>query len=127
IGADLLVDGPVGIAMLRPQALFGVDLPPLAHGVLWSLAANIVAYVAFSLASEPASIERLQAETFVPAGRPPMTPPFRLWPTSATVEELMATVARYLGEDRTRSAFASFAASRRPALAPTRAANSGLV
>jgi Na+/proline symporter/signal transduction histidine kinase len=116
IGADLLVDGPFGIAMLRPQALFGVDLPPLAHGVLWSLAANIIAYVTFSLAGEPASIERLQAETFVPAGRPPMTPPFRLWRASATVEELIATVARYLGEDRTRSAFASFAATRRLSL-----------
>jgi Na+/proline symporter/signal transduction histidine kinase/CheY-like chemotaxis protein len=123
IGADLLVDGPFGIAMLRPQALFGVDLPPLAHGVLWSLAANIIAYVAFSLAGEPASIERLQAETFVPAGRPPMTPPFRLWRESATVEELIATVARYLGEDRTRSAFASFAATRRLSLDPKREAD----
>jgi Na+/proline symporter/signal transduction histidine kinase/CheY-like chemotaxis protein len=123
IGADLLVDGPFGIAMLRPQALFGVDLPPLAHGVLWSLAANIIAYVAFSLAGEPASIERLQAETFVPAGRPTMTPPFRLWRESATVEELIATVARYLGEDRTRSAFASFAATRRLSLDPKREAD----
>ena len=123
IGADLLVDGPFGIAMLRPQGLFGVDLPPLAHGVLWSLAVNVIAYVAFSLAGEPASIERLQAETFVPAGRPPMTPPFRLWRASATVEELIATVARYLGEDRTRSAFASFAATRRLSLDPKREAD----
>ena len=33
---------------------------------------------------------------------------------SVTVEELIATVARYLGEERTRESFASFAASRAP-------------
>ena len=31
-----------------------------------------------------------------------MTPSFRLWRSSVTVEELTATVARYLGEERTR-------------------------
>ena len=32
-----------------------------------------------------------------------MAPSFRLWRSSVTVEELTATVARYLGEERTRS------------------------
>ncbi len=35
-----------------------------------------------------------------------------------TVEELIATVARYLGEERTRESFASFAATRRIGLEP---------
>ena len=122
-GPDLLTNGPFDITALRPQALFGVDLPPLAHGVAWSLAVNIIAYVAFSFAGAPASIEQLQAETFVPAGRAPMTPSFRLWRESATVEELIATVSRYLGEERTRSAFASFAATRRLSLDPKREAD----
>ena len=30
-------DGPWGLDLLRPQALFGIDLPPLVHGVLLSL------------------------------------------------------------------------------------------
>src|SRR5262249_33510409 len=38
IGAGLLIDGPLGIVELRPQALMFLDLPPLAHGVLFSLA-----------------------------------------------------------------------------------------
>src|SRR5262245_36380332 len=50
ISLDLLINRPCGIHALRPQALFGVDLPPLAHGVLWSLSVNIAAYVGFSLA-----------------------------------------------------------------------------
>ncbi|MBV9627493.1 MAG: PAS-domain containing protein [Xanthobacteraceae bacterium] len=123
ISMNLLVDGPAGIGALRPQALFGVGLPPLAHGVVWSLAVNLVAYVVFSLLGAPSSIERLQADTFVPAGRAPTAPSFRLWRASATVEELITTVARYLGEERTRSAFANFAATRRLSLDPKREAD----
>ena len=41
-----------------------------------------------------------------------MTPSFRLWRSSVTVEELTTTVARYLGEERTRTSFDSFAATR---------------
>ena len=38
-----------------------------------------------------------------PSDLAPMTPSFRLWRSSVTVEELTATVARYLGEERTRT------------------------
>jgi Na+/proline symporter/signal transduction histidine kinase len=123
ISMNLLANGPAGIGALRPQALFGLDLPPLAHGVAWSLAVNIIAYVAFSLFGAPSSIERLQADTFVPAGRTPVAPSFRLWRASATVEELITTVSRYLGEERTSSAFATFAATRRLSLDPKREAD----
>ena len=48
------------------------------------------------------SIERLQADLFVPSELAPIAPSFRLWRSSVTVEELTTTVARYLGEERTR-------------------------
>jgi Na+/proline symporter/CheY-like chemotaxis protein len=118
VAKDILELGPLGITWLRPQHLLGLDLPPLVHGVLWSLALNIVAYVTSSLARSPTSIERLQANLFVPSELTPMTPSFRLWRSSVTVEELTTTVARYLGEERTRSSFESFAASRRISLDP---------
>src|SRR3954471_21014741 len=110
--------GPFGIAWLRRQHLLGLDLPPLVHGVLWSLALNVFAYVTSSLARSPTSIERLQANLFVPSELAPMAPSFRLWRSSVAVEDLSATVARYLGEERTRSSFQSFAASRRISLDP---------
>src|SRR5204863_3007431 len=47
VGASILTEGPWGVALLRPQALLGLDLPPLVHGVVWSLSLNILAYVAF--------------------------------------------------------------------------------
>ena len=36
--------------VLRPQHLLGLDLPPLVHGVMWSLALNILAYIGVSTA-----------------------------------------------------------------------------
>jgi Na+/proline symporter/signal transduction histidine kinase len=118
VGQRILSEGPWGIDLLRPQHLFGIDLPPLVHGMMWSLTLNILAYIGFSLRREPTSIERMQADVFVPSNLAPMTPSFRLWRSSVTVEELTSTVARYLGEERTRSAFQSFASSRRISLQP---------
>jgi Na+/proline symporter/signal transduction histidine kinase len=118
VGARILTDGPWGLDYLRPQAVFGLDLPPLVHGVLMSLAANIACYIGFSLRSRPTAIERVQADLFVPSSLAPMAPSFRLRRPAVAVEELMSTVARYLGEERTREAFASFALTRRISLEP---------
>ena len=113
----ILETGPWGIEALRPQNLFGLTLPPLVHGVLWSLSLNILTYIGFSLGRAPSPIERVQADVFVPT-LAPMAPSFRLWRSSVTIEELMSTVARYLGEERTRQSFESFAAARRISLEP---------
>ena len=117
----ILADGPWGLGLLRPQALLGFDLPPLVHGVLSSLVANIVCYIGCSLARRPTAIERVQADLFAPPTLAPilgpMSPSFRLRRASISVEELIATVARYLGEERTRESFASFAAARRISIA----------
>ena len=113
VDQSLLSQGPWGIALLRPQALVGLDLPPLAQGVIWSLSLNVLAYVVFSLGRAPSSIERLQADLFVPSDlKPIVAPSFRLWRSSLTVEELTTTVSRYLGEERTRSSFDSYALTR---------------
>ncbi len=115
--AAILAHGPWGLAFLRPQALFGIDLPPLVHGVLLSLACNIVCYIVFSLSGAPKAIERMQADLFVPSELGPMlvprAPSFRLRRASISTGELIATVARYLGEERTRASFQNFAAARR--------------
>jgi Na+/proline symporter/signal transduction histidine kinase/ActR/RegA family two-component response regulator len=118
IGRDIVTNGPWGLAALRPQALFWLDLPPLVHGVLWSLAVNIFSSIIFSLGRDPAPIERLQADLFVPSGLTPIAPSFRLWRSSVTVEELTTTVAHYLGEERTRASLDSFASTRGVSLDP---------
>ncbi len=127
IGERILTDGPAGLSMLRPQHLFGLDLPPLVHGVVWSLLINIACYIGFSFRRAPTPIERIQANTFVPSDLTPISPTFRRWRSSVTVEELTTTVARYLGEDRTRSALESFAGTQRISLDPKDEADFRLV
>ncbi|HXX04690.1 MAG TPA: PAS domain-containing hybrid sensor histidine kinase/response regulator [Xanthobacteraceae bacterium] len=117
VGEPILEAGPFGIAWLKPQALFGLDLPPLVHGVALSLFANVALYIGCSLWRRPRAIERVQADVFVPT-LTPIAPSFRLRRASVTIEELIATIARYLGEERTRESFRSFAASRRVSLEP---------
>jgi Na+/proline symporter/signal transduction histidine kinase len=117
-GIMLLQHGPFGIEALRPQALFGADLPPLLHGVLWSLSLNILTYVALSLARQPSSIELVQADLFVPNALAPIAPNFRRWRTTVTVHDIQSTVAQYLGPDRARHSFDAFAARRNARLDP---------
>ena len=110
--SDLLIDGPLGFAALKPTALFGTSMPQLTHGVVWSLGLNLLAYVGLSLWRPANALERLQANAFV--GEPDLSiaPSFRLFRASVTVDELKATVARYLGEERTNRSFQGFAHSR---------------
>jgi Na+/proline symporter/CheY-like chemotaxis protein len=118
-GLLLLQHGPFGIEALRPQALFGADLPPLLHGVLWSLSLNLLSYIVLSLARQPSSIERLQADLFVPTALAPMAPAFRRWRTTVTVQDIQGAVAQYLGPDRARHSFEAFAATHHLHLEPS--------
>jgi Na+/proline symporter/CheY-like chemotaxis protein len=104
VSGEFLAEGPFGISLLRPQALFNFALDPLAHGMFWSFAANIIALVTFSLSRPPQLIERLQANIFTPAERV-VTPAFRPFQTDVTVGELKTTIARYLGQERTDRSF----------------------
>src|SRR4030088_152650 len=117
-GLMLLHEGPFGIAAVRPQALFGADLPPLLHGVLWSLALNLMTYIVLSLSSAPSAIERLQADLFVPHALAPMTPPSRRGRTRVTAQAIRSTVAKYPGPARARHSFEAFAITRRTSLEP---------
>jgi Na+/proline symporter/signal transduction histidine kinase len=117
-GLLLLQHGPFGIEALRPQALFGLDLSPLLHGVMWSLSLNLLTYVVLSLTRPSSSIERLQADLFVPNALAPITPPFRRWRTTVTVQDIQSTVSQYLGPERARNSFEAFAANHDSRLDP---------
>jgi Na+/proline symporter/signal transduction histidine kinase len=117
-GILLLQHGPFGIEVLRPQALFGADLPPLLHGVLWSLSLNFLTYVALSLTRQPSSIERVQSDLFVPSALTPIAPTFRRWRTTVTVQDIQSTVAQYIGGERTQLSFEAFARSHHTPLDP---------
>ena len=66
IPAQVLQNGPFGIGLLRPQALFGIaGIDPVVHAVLWSMLLNTAAFVLGSVLTFPTPLERLQGAQFV--------------------------------------------------------------
>jgi Na+/proline symporter/signal transduction histidine kinase len=116
--SDVVLTGPFGIEALKPTALFGVELPQLTHGVIWSLSLNVLCYIGFSLLKPATALEQIQANIFVGETTVSVAPSFRLFRASVSVDELRATVARYLGEERTTRSFEGFAHSRGQQLEP---------
>ena len=112
VSSAIIEAGPFGLAALKPTALLGFELPRLTHGVAWSLGLNIATFVIVSLTRIPRPIERVQANAFVTRNDAVPGQGFALWRSAVTVEELRATVSRYLGEERTTRSFEAFAASR---------------
>lgn len=110
--ATLISEGPWGIRLLKPQNLFGLHLPPLMHGVFWSLGLNLLFYYGFSRVRRADAMERLQARAFTGFGEAPIAQSFRLWRANVRVGELKSTLSRYLGEERTQASFDNFFNSR---------------
>lgn len=112
---SFVTDGPFGIGLLRPQMLFYLEFEPLTHGVLWSLAANVLTYLTVSLLRQPEPIERIQAHLFIqddPVRPVSPSSSFRLWRTSITMSDLERCVGRYVGVDRAARSFSEYIASR---------------
>ena len=106
--SSILAHGPLAIAWLSPAALVAFAPNALVGGVVLSLAGNVAAFVAFSLTRQPSALERAQASAFAGMGDGGKPQAFRLWRSSTTAGELEAAVARYLGAERARRAFATF-------------------
>jgi Na+/proline symporter/signal transduction histidine kinase len=122
IGAGFLDEGPFGIGLLKARMLFAMEFSPLTHGVIWSLLANVTAYVVGSLMRQPTPIERVQATSFVARDiQPGSGTGFKLWRTAVTADRLEDTVARYIGAGRARVAFESFRAQQGETGAPASA------
>jgi signal transduction histidine kinase/CheY-like chemotaxis protein len=110
-GLNLLRDGPFGIEALRPQALLGSGgLDPLTHGVLWSLALNLLFFIGVSVLRSPGLRERLQAARFLEDAGGAAAPPRAVAPGSATVGDLQELVLRFLGPVRAAEVFAEYGA-----------------
>ncbi|MDN5788596.1 sensor histidine kinase KdpD, partial [Pseudorhodobacter sp.] len=108
ISAQVLSEGPFGIALLRPQALFGVtEMDPLIHALVWSMALNTLAYGAVSLLTMPGPVERVQGAAFVKVFEAEGAQA-RGWSAtgSAGAEDLLIMAQRILGDDEALAFFA---------------------
>jgi len=105
-----LEHGPFGIELLKPLALFGVSgLDQITHAMIWSMVANVGAYVAVSLLHAPGAEEHRQATLFVDVfKRPADAGGARVWRGSASAPELFNLLARFVGLRAASDAFAEF-------------------
>jgi Na+/proline symporter/signal transduction histidine kinase/CheY-like chemotaxis protein len=96
---------PAAFAFAHPDALTAFAPSAFVGGVVLSLGFNILAFVGASLTRQPTLMERTQAAAFVGDGPLAKGQAFRLWSASATVGDIEATVARFIGAARARRSF----------------------
>ncbi|GAW41580.1 Virulence sensor protein BvgS precursor [Brevundimonas sp. SH203] len=80
---------------------------PLALGVFLSLALNLAVYVGVSRLARPRLIDRVQARAFVDRIGPDWSEN-RPAPSGASVGDLRALVARFIGDERAERAFSAW-------------------
>jgi Na+/proline symporter/nitrogen-specific signal transduction histidine kinase len=110
----MLEQGPFGIGLLKPLQLFGLaGLDQISHAMIWSMIANIGAYVAVSLSVSPSADEHRQASLFVDVFRHSREGGgARFWRGTASVPDLYNLLARFFGIAAAEAEFAEYAKSR---------------
>jgi Na+/proline symporter/signal transduction histidine kinase len=105
IPAQVMAEGPWGLAWLRPQALFGVEgMDPLIHATFWSLALNATAFCLGSILTFPSPVERIQGAAFVNVFEDGGSA--RGWMRGTVgAEDLLVLSQRILGEDEALAFF----------------------
>jgi Na+/proline symporter/nitrogen-specific signal transduction histidine kinase len=108
-----LSEGLFGVDALRPQHLFGLSgFDEISHCLFWSLLANIGLYVSVSLIGKASAAEHSQASVFVDALKHPGAAGSRFWRGSASVNELVELLGRFVGPDRAQEALTHYARAR---------------
>jgi len=110
----ILEEGPWGIELLKPLALFGVaGLDQITHAMIWSMAANIGAYGAVSLMKAPSADEHRQASLFVDVFRHSReSDEAGFWRGTASAPQLYNLLARFVGAPAAEAAFKEHARAR---------------
>jgi Na+/proline symporter/nitrogen-specific signal transduction histidine kinase len=112
IAGEIIEKGPFGIELLKPLQLFGLtDLDQMTHAMLWSMLANVGAYVGISLLGKQSAAERIQATLFVDVFSQ-TGDRTGFWRGTASVSSLQSLVGRFLGPARAADLFDTYAKSR---------------
>lgn len=107
---DFVQAGAFGIALLRPEQLFGLaGLDPLTHSLFWSLLANVGLYVGVSLMRTPSATEVSQALLFVDVHDRSREAHPVFWRGRAELAALQALAARFLGAARAQRLLEDYA------------------
>lgn len=108
-----LTDGILGIDLLKPQQLFGLQgMDDISHCLFWSMVFNITCYVGVSLWRHPSAAEHSQANLYVDVlSHVGAGSGSRFWRGSASVADLHRLLGRFIGPERANESFAAYARS----------------
>jgi Na+/proline symporter/nitrogen-specific signal transduction histidine kinase len=111
---SFVAQGPFGIELLRPLELLGLaGLDQITHAMIWSMLANIGAYVTVSLSGAQSADEHRQASLFVDVfTQSGEAGGARFWRGTASVPDLYNLLARFQGAAAAESAFQDYARAR---------------
>ncbi|GAA0786788.1 ATP-binding protein [Marinobacterium sediminicola] len=105
MSTDFIDQGPFGLELLRPYALFGLEGWDIyTHALFWSMLVNIGLLVGVSLFSRQSHMEQTQAALFTNALRPEAEQA-AIWQGQANRYELYRLLNRYLGSSATLRLF----------------------
>jgi PAS domain S-box-containing protein len=126
IGWPLFEQGPWGIAWLRPQSLFGVELmSPVIRGAMLALVVNVLVLAAVSRLRGVSLRERMAATSFLRGGMPIAGVAAA---GGARVGDLLAVTERILGPEAAARALQDYHAGLgRPVPRPGEPADRGLL
>ena len=101
IDQGFVTHGPLGVALLRPQALFGLEgMGAVSHALVWSLGVNVALVLLSGLLGRQGALERVQAVLFVDVDERQPQQPSDLWRGEAKVAALRGLLIRFLGQRR---------------------------
>ena len=107
---SLISEGFMGIHLLKPFQLFGLDyLQPVPHALFWSLFFNFITYFGVSVSFKGNYRERNYAEMFVDINKYITNHENAfIWKGTAYRNDIEKVLIRFLGEERTRRAMNIF-------------------
>ncbi len=110
LSMSLLEHGPFGIELLRPLQLFGLTgMDEVTHAMVWSMLANIGAFIGVSVMTGQNAVEQTQAALFVDVFRRERAATEQTWRAHGSLPELQSLLSRFLGSARAVSIFTSHA------------------
>ncbi len=114
--ADLLTEGPFGISLLKPTALFGLsDMDLWSHSLFWSMLFNVSSYIVCSILLKQTEQEREQVHKFIgifeqqPSSRHPET---KRLSKPVTTEQFVTLMAKFIGETEANRAISQYIGNR---------------
>jgi Na+/proline symporter/signal transduction histidine kinase len=106
----ILQNGPFGIQLLKPQALFGLTgFDSITHGLFWSILFNCTAYFWISLYSKLTAQEVFQAQLFVDIDTHNTAEQNTMWRGTAYMPELHTLLSNFIGEPRANKLIQNYA------------------